>query len=317
MPDSFPPPSWGPAPFDERDLDAVLSGETADIPLALRPVADTLAVLRGAAPTPAELRGEAAAMAEYRALRLGQPGRPAGRAQTLEFPAVPDGRPPRRAARHRARRRPMPSVSRRAGALMGVAAAVLIGAVVVSGSLPGPIERITHLGRTSSAPPSASPSSGGNPQNTGATPTKPAVTADPTPTRSRVVPPSAPLPVPASKLCQEYYGNFMHPERVDWTAQRLLYKQLRKLADSSDPWRVFGYCEQYLSNVPHYDAPGTGPEGPGSKSEGKGPANAAKEKPSPAASPTPTAQGATGSSSGNGNSGSGQGSQGGGPASNS
>jgi hypothetical protein len=102
MPDSLLPPSWGPAPFDERDLDAVLSGETAEIHPALRPVADTLAVLRAAAPTPAELHGEAAVMAEYRALGLGQSDGPA---QTLVLPAVPAGRPPRRAARHRARRR--------------------------------------------------------------------------------------------------------------------------------------------------------------------------------------------------------------------
>ena len=47
MPDSFPPPGWGPAPFDERDLDAVLAGKTADVPVALHPVVDVLAALRG------------------------------------------------------------------------------------------------------------------------------------------------------------------------------------------------------------------------------------------------------------------------------
>ena len=57
MPDSLPPPGWGPAPFDERDLDAVLAGKTADVPVALRPVADALAALR-AGPVAAELYGE-------------------------------------------------------------------------------------------------------------------------------------------------------------------------------------------------------------------------------------------------------------------
>ncbi|MFZ0756547.1 MAG: hypothetical protein WAN00_22505, partial [Trebonia sp.] len=75
MPDSLLPPGWGFAPFDERDLDAVLSGKTADVPVALRPVADVLASLR-AGPVPAELYGEANAMAEFRALGLGQAGRP-------------------------------------------------------------------------------------------------------------------------------------------------------------------------------------------------------------------------------------------------
>jgi hypothetical protein len=84
MPDSFPPPPWGSAPFDERDLDALLaagtpltgstgpsgdtgpSGHAAAVPPALRQVADTLSALR-AAPSPAELRGEAAIRAEFRA----------------------------------------------------------------------------------------------------------------------------------------------------------------------------------------------------------------------------------------------------------
>ena len=87
MPDSLLPPGWGFAPFDERDLDAVLSGKTADVPVALRPVADVLASLR-AGPVPAELYGEANAMAEFRALGLGQAGRPG---PTMLFEALPAG----------------------------------------------------------------------------------------------------------------------------------------------------------------------------------------------------------------------------------
>ncbi|MFY9777187.1 MAG: hypothetical protein WAK28_21675, partial [Trebonia sp.] len=87
MPDSLLPPGWGFAPFDERDLDAVLSGKTADVPVALRPVADALASLR-AGPVPAELYGEANAMAEFRALGLGQAGRPG---PTMLLEALPAG----------------------------------------------------------------------------------------------------------------------------------------------------------------------------------------------------------------------------------
>ena len=45
MPDSQVPPIWGPA-YDERDLDALLSGETGSTPAALQPVESTLAALR-------------------------------------------------------------------------------------------------------------------------------------------------------------------------------------------------------------------------------------------------------------------------------
>jgi hypothetical protein len=302
MPDSFLPPSGGPGSFDEWDLDAVLSGETADIPLALGPVADTLAALRGA-PMPAELSGEAAIMAEFRAAT----GRPA---QTLILPAGPDGRPARRGARHRARRRGVPSVSRRAGALMGVAAAVLIGVVVVSGNLPGPIARITHIGHTSSASPSAT--HGGNPLGTGATPTKSATPADPdpTPTYSQVVTSPTPSPSP-SKLCQEFYSYFTHPESSRWPAALWsLYYQLSKLADSPD---VSHYCRPYVRETFHFE----GPEGSQNQNQnqGKAPAKAAKANPGPGASSAPT--GAAGSGTGSGNSGSGQGSQGGGAASSS
>jgi uncharacterized membrane protein YgcG len=310
MPDSFLPPSGGPGSFDERDLDAVLSGETADIPLALGPVADTLAALRGA-PTPAELGGEAAILAEFRA----EIGGPAGPAQTLVLPARTDGRPPRRAPRHRARRRPVPSVSRRAGALMGVAAAVLIGIVVASGNLPGPIARITHIGHTSSASPSATHSSGGNPLGTGAKPTKSATPADPdpAPTRSQVFSSPTPSPSPSpSKLCQEYYGYYLHPELAGMPAHIALYQQLSELFHSL---RVFPHCIQYLGGMFHQD-PGTGPRDSQNQNPGKAPANAAKANPSPGASSAPTAQGATGSGNGSGSSGPGGGSQGGGPGSN-
>ena len=264
MPDSSLPPSWGPAPFDERDLDAVLSGETADIPPALRSVADTLAVLRGAAPTAAELHDEAAIMAEYRALGL---GRPAGPEQTLVLPARSACRPPRRAPRHRASRRRVPSVGRRAGALMGIAAAVLIGVAVTSGNLSGPIERITHLGRTSSPSPSAT--HGGNLQVARATPTKAAATHDPAPARSQAVPSQTPTSAPSpGKLCQEYYAYFTHYEsKASWAAEMSLYQQVSNLAH-----RGHLQVADYLQAVCGRHVPPWGPRFPGlAESAGPGP----------------------------------------------
>ena len=110
MPDSFPPLTWGP-PFDERNLDALLSGHLADTPSALRQVADALAALR-AAPTPAELTGEAAARAEFRALAdslalgLDEAARTDGHpyAEVLSALALDGtGRAPRAAPKHPAR----------------------------------------------------------------------------------------------------------------------------------------------------------------------------------------------------------------------
>src|SRR5215469_11823996 len=136
MPDSPLPPWWGPAPFDERDLDAVLSGEMTDIPVALRPVADALAALQ-VAPMPAELRGQAIIMAEFRALTefraaaLAQDGRAGDAARTLAL-FVPPEHPARRSApRHRGRRRTTPAASWRVGTLIGAAATVVVLAAVV------------------------------------------------------------------------------------------------------------------------------------------------------------------------------------------
>jgi hypothetical protein len=309
MPDSFLPPSGGPGSFDERDLDAVLSGETADIPIALGPVADTLAALRGA-PTPAELGGEAAIMAEFRATL----GRPAGTADTLVLPALRDGRPPRRAARHRARRRVVPSVNRRAGALMGVAAAVLIGVVLVSGMLPGPIGRLTKSGHTSSASPSASHSSGGNPLGTGTTPTKAPTTSAPTPTSSQVIssPPQSPAPSwTPSGLCLEYFGghNYLHPDSP--YSRESLYQQLAKLAGSPDFKRVFDYCVKQAGNMLRHEASGDGSQSQGNQGQDKPPASQSLKGGSARAR-----QGAASSGNGNGNSGSSQANQGSGPAQN-
>jgi hypothetical protein len=167
MPDSLLPPSWGPAPFDERDLDAVLSGATVDIPVALRPAADILAALRAAA-APAEFSGQATIMAEFRvqaefrALGLAEAARAADPAMTLQLPVLPADRPRRRTAPHRGRRRAASRVSLRAGALMGAAAAAaIVITVVLAGNLPGPIQHLAaHFAHLSTVSPSSRPAAG-------------------------------------------------------------------------------------------------------------------------------------------------------------
>ena len=107
MPDSQLPPHWGPA-YDERDLDALLSGQTGSTPPALRPVESTLAALRADA-TGRELAREAAARAAFRAFAPARPSvaptawttgpEPAAvSAHTLVLPRPTVGRSPRRGA---------------------------------------------------------------------------------------------------------------------------------------------------------------------------------------------------------------------------
>ncbi len=155
MPDSQVPPIWGPA-YDERDLDALLSGETGSVPVALKPVQSTLAALRGAA-TRRELADEAVARAAFRAFVPVSPttgplpwaaeAEPAAvTSHTLVLP--PAGRRQQPAARHRHRRRTAGSARRPGIAVTGAAAAALIVvATVVTGALTGSIGELTSFGR--------------------------------------------------------------------------------------------------------------------------------------------------------------------------
>lgn len=247
--------SWGPPPFEERDLDALLSGYTADVPPGLRQVADALAALR-AGPTRAELRGEAAIMAEFSAQSGGQE-------RTLVLPlTVPDDAR-RRQSRHRVRRPARPR-SLRAGALMGAAAAaILVTVVVFSGGLPGSIE---HLARTAS--PSASShaehdSGSSNVQSTGAA-TEPA-------SSPALAHPHSPLPSPSpqlKKLCHTYFGYFAHPEpRSKWAAELALFMRISKLVGGND--HVFTDCGPYIHDLFPHGTPWFFPPIPGSH-HGKG-----------------------------------------------
>jgi hypothetical protein len=260
MPDSPLPPGWGLAPFDERDLDAVLSGQTADVPVALRPVADVLASLR-AGPVPAELYGEANAMAEFRALGLGQggPGRPA---QTMLLEALPTGsraRPGRQPPRHRARpprRHPLRRATLRPAVLSAVAAAaVIVVAVLVTGNFGGSLRDIAHTASPSAGASFAKRSAGHSAAprvettSVGLEPTAPASVAHST----------APAQSP-SQTCRAYYTSLVRPQGPSaWAARLTLWQQLTKLAGTHDPFQVYQYCAPYLQDLLPADAPAAGP----------------------------------------------------------
>jgi hypothetical protein len=248
MPDSLLPPGWGFASFDERDLDAVLSGKTADVPVALRPVADVLASLR-AGPVPAELYGEANAMAEFRALGLGQAGRP-GPTMLLEaLPASSPARSGRRPARHRvrpARRRALRRAVLRPAALLGaVAAAVIVFAVLVTGNFVGPFRDIAHMASPSARTPSATGSTGHS-----AAPRVETSSAGLEPTASpSVLHPTASAQSP-SQTCRAYYSYYKHPEGLSyWATEQSLWDQLTKLAGTRNWFKVSQYCAPYVKDL--------------------------------------------------------------------
>lgn len=247
MPDSQQPPFWGP-PYDERDLDALLSGGRGSTPVALLPVESTLNALR-AAPTGRELSDEAAARAAFRALA---PPRVPWTAQaehgtvtshTLVLPPA-DGRPPRPARhRHRRRRRATWDARRSAIALTGAAAAAVI-AVAVTGAIPGSIGNLVSFGHhhTSSASPTA---------RTGQTPgalegTAGAGEPTPSPEVAGTVPvgPSASATSATGTLCREFF----EPDRQQSRATRhILIKDLERLAGNSMS-QVFNYCVRYVDS---------------------------------------------------------------------
>jgi hypothetical protein len=249
MPDSLLPPGWGLAPFDERDLDAVLAGKTADVPVALRPVADVLAALR-AAPVPAELYGEANAMAEFRALGLGQAGRPAPTMLLEALPAGSRARSGRQPARHRvrpARRRALRRAVLRPAALLGaVAAAVIVFAVLVTGNFVGPFRDIAHMASPSARTPSATGSTGHSAAPRVETSSAGhETTAPPSATHS-----SAPAQSVLSNSCQAFYSYSKHPEGLSyWATQRSLWDQLTKLTGTDDWFKVYQYCAPYVKGL--------------------------------------------------------------------
>jgi hypothetical protein len=249
MPDSLPPPGWGPAPFDERDLDAVLDGNTADVPVALRPVAEALAALR-AGPAAAELYGEADAMAEFRALELGQAGRPAATMLLEARAAGSRARPGRRPARHRvrpARRHPLRRAVLRPAVLSAVAAAaVIVVAVLVTGNFAGPFRAIAHMA-SPSAGASISKGSTGHP----AAPREETTSAGRETTAAPSVAQStASAQSVLSSSCRAYYSYFKHPEGLSsWATELSLWDPLTKLVGTDNWLKVYEDCAPYVKDL--------------------------------------------------------------------
>jgi hypothetical protein len=259
MPDSLLPPSWGFAPFDERDLDAVLSGKTADVPVALRPVADVLGSLR-AGPVPAELYGEANAMAEFRALGLGQGGRPAPTMLLEALPAGSRARPGRQSARHRvrpARRHPPRRAILRPAVLSAVAAAaVIVVAVLVTGNFGGPLRVIAHR-----ASPSAGASFPKGSTGHSAAPRVETSSAGLEPTANPSVAHSTAPAQSPSQICRAYYTSLVRPQGPSaWATRLTLLQQLTKLARTDNPVQVYQYCARYGQDLFPAETPGAGPD---------------------------------------------------------
>jgi hypothetical protein len=245
MPENQLPPTWGPA-YDERDLDALLSGDIASLPDALLPLAGTLATLHAPAVRD-ELAGEADARAVFRHFvqEAGSwtPGAEHGTvpSHTLVLHRPPEDRGQRHTPRHR-RRRAGSGVHRPMSIVVGAAAAVVVVAgVALAGLLPG----IGHLSpfrrppanpsalATSTAQVSVTPSvegSGSKEPSIRPTPYSsgnPSTTTDP------------------GALCREYYAFWDRPEpKSAWAGELAIWRKLDVLAKG--PWKVYSFCLQYV-----------------------------------------------------------------------
>jgi hypothetical protein len=239
----------------------MLAGKTADISVEARPVADVLAALC-AGPVPAELHGEASALAEFRALGLGQAGRPAPAMLPEALPAGSRPRPGRRPARHRvrpARQHPPRRATLRSAVLSAVAAAaVIVGAVLVTGNFAGPFRVIAHM-----ASPSAGARSSASSAGHSAAPRVETSSAGLEPTAASPVTYSAgPAQPTPSEICQAYYTALKDPGPSPWATEQTLWGQLTKLAHSDNAFKVYRYCLPYVKGFfPAADAPAHSAQG--------------------------------------------------------
>jgi hypothetical protein len=283
MPDSQVPPIWGPA-YDERDLDALLSGETGSTPEALQPVEGTLAALRSAA-TRRELADEAVARAAFRAFVPVSPttgplpwaagAEPAAvTSHTLVLPPADHRQQPAARYRHRHRRRTGKGARKPSLALTGAAAAALIVvATAVTGALTGSIGELTSFGRQPAGSSASARATGQSPYSQGALVTGAARDRIPSP-KPTVSAPPAPRPTPdPSSLCREYAGAFDHPRQDARAAWITLNWQLSTLAGGKA--KIVPYCLHILG-VPFAgkgELPSVG--GPAGGGGATGPANPA------------------------------------------
>jgi hypothetical protein len=257
MPDSQLPPLWGPA-YDERDLDALLSGDTASTPVALQPVVRTLAALRVPA-TGRELSDEAAARAAFRAFATATP--PAGAAwrAAAEHPAVtahtlilapPDDRRPSAGRRRHRHRRPASGGVRKPGVAVTAAAsaAVIVVAVAVTCVLGGVGSITSSFGR----PPASASASARSARPSPGSQALLATGATSDPTASQKTTGSAPGgPHPTSdhgSMCRQYFQQLVHPAPGGAAGERALHGKLGKLAGSDSSFKIRGYCLHLLGN---------------------------------------------------------------------
>lgn len=289
--------SRGTQPFDERDLDALLTGDATDLPEALHPVADVIAALRSA-PSPGELRGEEAVRAEFR-MRAAFGHAPAGEpaAGTAARPAGVRGR--------RSGKTPGRRVLTRLALIP--AAAVIVVAVAYSGNLPGPIQRLAHI---TIAAPSARPgsggtshgrhaSSGGHPSlggNRGSGHASVSGSAVAAPSSRVTAPPAA-----AASLCNEWSADYQRdPGGVSWRNSSV-FQRLSTAAGGAG--QVYGYCSQVWQQQPGHHIPRPPrypvemPSASGGQDSGGGSGNSGgggnqgqgNKTPTPTPTPTPTA----------------------------
>ena len=276
MPDSQLPPLWGPV-YDERDLDAVLSGDVASTPVALQPVVSTLAALCAAA-TGRELADEAAARAAFRAFATPTPTPPPpamAPGTAAEYPAVPartlvltpadDWRQPAGRRRHR-HRRPAPGGARKRGVAVTFAAPAALVAVAVTCVLGGVGSITSSFGRQPASAGASARSARPSPGSQGLLAS--GATRERT-ARPKTTAPAAAAPRPtsaASSMCRQYVEYFQHPTPGSASGERALDGQRGKLAGSGSSARTHGYCRRVLANPPA----GMGPRPTGTYGGGHG-----------------------------------------------
>jgi hypothetical protein len=262
MPESPPPPNWGPA-SDERALEALLSGEAYRIPEALVPVAGAIDALR-AAPLRGELAGEGAARAAFRAAASAPV--PAPRADGAEHGTVtartlvlpPGNREQRSGARHRRRRRTGTRAARWSlAAAVGAAGVVVIAVgVALTGVLPGSFTQTGNriAGASASVSSTAAPSITQRVEGVGS--------MEPTSTPTTAAASGAPhTKQNPGDLCRAYYSFFEQAEPPSsFAAEAVLRAKLNALV--GNPAKVFSYCVPYLGYFSVGKASGTSTASP-------------------------------------------------------
>jgi hypothetical protein len=255
MPESPPPPNWGPA-SDERVLEALLSGQAYGVPEALVPVAGAIDALR-AGPRRGELAGEDAARAAFRAATSATVPVPRAdgaehgtvTARTLVFP--PGDREQRSGARHRRRRRTGARATRPLVAAVGAAGVIVIAvAVALTGMLPSSFTQTGNRAADASTSASGTAAPSVSQRVEGAASMEP--TGRPSPATSDG---AAQQKQDPAEFCRKYYAFFEHAEPPSsFPAEAALRAKLNALV--GNPTRVFSYCVPYLGYLSVGNAPG-------------------------------------------------------------